>query len=179
MLNQIKIEMEDELQSLYESLISVLKEEIDAYGELYIFFLSEREILIKSSAEELSENNSRKEACIVKAGMLDEERGELVEKISKLLDMDEQEEVCISALIPYGDDHQQNELKECQSRLCSIVVRVNEINEKNKVLLSSSLLYVRKSIDFISRLMSSSSTYQNTGELKVNNLNGKIVCREG
>jgi flagellar biosynthesis/type III secretory pathway chaperone len=111
--------------------------------------------------------------------MLDEERGELVEKISKLLDMDEQEEVCISALIPYGDDHQQNELKECQSRLCSIVVRVNEINEKNKVLLSSSLLYVRKSIDFISRLMSSSSTYQNTGELKVNNLNGKIVCREG
>ena len=122
---------------------------------------------------------ARSSKYITASGTAGKARWGLVEKISKLLDMDDQEEVCISALIPYGDDHQQNELKECQSRLCSIMVRVNEINEKNKVLLSSSLLYVRKSIDFISRLMSSSSTYQNTGELKVNNLNGKIVCREG
>ena len=178
MLDQIEIEKENERQSLYDSLISVLKKEIDVYKDLYSSFLSEQEVLVRSSVEELYENNSIKETCILNAGMLSETRGKLVEKISGLLDMDNRE-VYISTLISHADNRQKGELTECRSQLRSLMTQISEMNEKNKILINSSLLYVQKSIAFISQLLSPSSTYQNTGELKVNSMNGQILCRKG
>ena len=170
--------MNTELHSLYDSLLSVLRKEIEVYKELHNFFLAEREILVKSSIAELYESNSKKETCILKAKMLEEVRTKIVEKIIKLLHLDERN-INLSILLSYGNDSQKKELTECRSTLRSLLMNVNELNEKNKVLLDSSLFYVQKSIDFIGQLMSPGLTYLNTGILKTNNMNGKIVYREG
>jgi len=172
------VETNSELQSIYDSMISLLQKEIEVYREMCALFVCEREILVRSDTEELYENNSRKETCILKAKMLNEVRVKLVEKIADVFGMDERE-ITVSMLISHGNSRQKKELMECRSMLHALVQNAHELNEKNKVLLDSSISYVQKSIGFINQLLSPPSTYLNNGELRTNSMHGKIVCREG
>ncbi|MBN2515998.1 MAG: flagellar protein FlgN [Deltaproteobacteria bacterium] len=172
------IEINGELQSLYDSMITVLRREIDVYQEMCALFLCEREILVRSDAEELHENNSRKETCVLKAKMLNEVRIKLVEKIANVFGVEEQE-ITVSTLISHGNSRQKRELLECRSTLHALVQNAHELNERNKLLLDSSIMYVRKSIEFINQLLSPPSTYLNNGELRNHSMHGKIVCKEG
>ena len=174
--------MNNELHSLYDSLISVLRKEIEVYSKLHRCFLSEREILSGSSVDELYENNSRKETCILKARMVEEARTKLVDRIINTLNLDGKalnNDKRLSTLLLHGDDGQKRDLEECRSALRSLVMDIHGLNDRNKTLLDSSLFYVRKSIDFLGQLIYPGATYLSTGTLKANNLNGKIVSREG
>jgi hypothetical protein len=170
--------MNNELHSLYDSLVSVLRKEIEVYKKLYDTLLNEREILSGSCVNELYENNSRKETCILKAKMVKDVRTKLLEKIIYALNIDRRD-IRLKTLLPHGDDSQKKELEECRSNLRSLLINVNELSKKNKALLVSSLFYVRKSIDFLGQAISPGVTYMNTGRLKANNVNGKIVSKEG
>ena len=170
--------MNNELHSLYDSLISVLREEIEVYRELRNSLLNEREILAGSSVDELCESNSRKETCILKARMVEDVRAKLVERIINALSLDGKDR-SLSTLLLHGDDSRKKDLKECRSALSPLLIDINELNKRNKTLLNSSLFYVRKSIDFLGQLIYPGATYLSTGRLKASNLNGKIVSREG
>ena len=170
--------MNNDLKSLYDSLLYVLRNEIEVYRELHNLFLNEKTLLVKSSINELYENSSKKETCVLKAKMLEEVRINLVNKISKFLDIDEND-INFSILLSYGDDTQRRELKECQSSLRSLLTEIKELNKKNKLLLDSSLIYVQRSIDFINQLVCPSPSYLSTGKLKLNNINGNFLCWEG
>ncbi len=174
--------MNNELHFLYDSLISVLRKEIEVYSKLHKCFLNEREILSGSSVDELYESNSRKETCILKARMVEEARTKLVEKIINILNFDGKvldKDRSLSTLLLHGDAGQKRDMEECRSALSSLLMDIHGLNERNKTLLDSSLFYVRKSIDFLGQIIYSSATYLNTGRLKVNNLNGKILRRQG
>ena len=170
--------MDRKLHSLYDSLISVLRKEIEVYRKLCDTLLNERKILAGSSVNELYENNSRKETCILKAKMVKDVRTKVLEKIINILNLDKRD-IRLSILLPHGDESQTKELEKCQSTLRSLLKKVNELSKENKALLASSLFYVRKSIDFLGQIISPSLTYLNTGRLKANHVNGKIVSREG
>lgn len=183
--------MNNELHSLYDSLISVLKKEIEVYSKLYRCFLSEREILTGSSVDELYESNSRKETCILKARMVEGARTKLIDRIINALKLDGKvlnktldkaptlDDRRLSTLLLHGDDDQKRDMEECRSALKSLLMDINGLSERNKTLIDSSLFYVRKSIDFLGQLIYPGATYLSTGILKASNLNGKIVSREG
>ncbi|MBW2599411.1 MAG: flagellar protein FlgN [Deltaproteobacteria bacterium] len=174
--------MNNELHSLYESLISVLRNEVDVYTKLHKCFMNEREILAGSSVDELDESNSRKETCILKARMVQEARTKLVDRIINTLDLDGKaldKDKSLSTLLLHGDDTQKRELEECRSALKSLLMDINGLNERNRTLLDSSLFYVRKSIDFLGQLIYPGATYMSTGRLRADHLNGKILSREG
>jgi FlgN protein len=172
--------MNTELHSLYDSLVSVLNKEIEVYRKLHDSLLNEKEILAGSSVtvNELYENNSRKETCILKAKMVKTVRTKLLEKIITALNLDGRD-IRLSTLLPHGDENQKKELEECQFTLCSLLKNIKESSKTNKALLVDSLFYVRKSIDFLGQIISPCATYLSTGRLKANNVNGKIVSREG
>lgn len=179
MLNQdMSMFLDTGLNSLYDSLLSVLGKEIEVYRELHASIVQERKVLARPSVDELYESNSRKETCILKARMLDEVRMNIVKKIVKLHDIEE-ENVSLSTLFPYAGDDHRGKLKECQSALRSLMTNINGLNEENKNLLNTSLFYVRNSIDFINNLMFPGSAYMNTGQMKTCKTNGKILSREG
>ena len=175
--------MNNELHSLYDSLISVLREEIEIYRKLRKSLLSERETMAASSVEELYESNSRKETCILKANMVKEVRTKLIERIINVLNLDGKslglDDKTLSTLLLYGDDDRKKDLEKCRSELKFLLMDIHGLNERNKTLLDSSLSYVRKSIDFLGQLIYPGATYMSTGSLKASNLNGKIVSREG
>jgi len=113
--------MNNELHSLYDSLISVLREEIEIYRKLRKSLLSERETMAASSVEELYESNSRKETCILKANMVKEVRTKLIERIINVLNLDGKslglDDKTLSTLLLYGDDDRKKDLEKCQSEL--------------------------------------------------------------
>jgi len=170
--------MNSELHAHYNYLISVLRKEIGIYRNLYQCYIDEKAILAGSSVDELNENNSRKETLILKARLLDETRTKLICKISKALDFNGKE-INLSTLLPRAGMNQQKELVECQSTFRSLLVSVNELSERNRLLIDSSIFYVQKSIKFLGRLISPDETYLNTGRLKAGGMNGRVVSRQG
>ncbi|NIA11666.1 MAG: hypothetical protein GWP10_18580 [Nitrospiraceae bacterium] len=170
--------MDRKLKSLYNSLLQVLKKEIKVYRELHGLFLNEETLLIKSSIDELYENSSKKETCILKAKMLEDVRTNLVKKISKFFNISE-DSVNLSMLLPYCDDDQRQELTKCQSNLRFLLMGISELNKDNKLLLDSSIIYVQKSINFINQLVCPTSSYLSTGKLKSDSINGKYLSWEG
>jgi len=133
----------------------------------------EKEILAGASVDELYASNAGKERSILKAGMLEETRAALMKKIAAALGLGKRG-ITLSALLPHGDETQQEALKECRSVLRSLVADIQELNESNKTLLDDSLFYV-----FLGQLIYPFGTYMNTGRLRENNLNGRLVSREG
>jgi len=170
--------MNNELKSLYDSLLYVLKNEMEVYEELHKLFMNEQALLVKSSIDELHENSSKKETCVLKAKMLEEVRTNLAEKIFRLLDIDEKD-VNLSGLLCYADGAQRQKLMECQLNLRYLLNEINKLNKKNKLLLDSSLVYVQRSIDFLNQLICPNSGYLNTGKLRSNDINGRVICWEG
>lgn len=162
---------------LYDSLIATLKQEIEIYRDLHTSYISEKEILSRSSLDELYENNSKKETYILKARILGEVRDKTVKKIAGFLDLGEDPD--LSTLVSYSDDGRRGPLMECQSELRALLVDISDLNKQNRALLDSSLFYVQSAIDFIGHIMSPGSGYARTGKLAVRKINGRVVHREG
>lgn len=170
--------MNDDLHTLYDTLIAALREEIDVFSELHGALAREKKILAGASVDELYASNAGKERSILKAGTLEETRAALMKKIAAALGLGKRG-ITLSALLPHGDETQQAALEECRSLLRSLVTDIQELNESNKTLLDDSLVYVQKSVDFLGQLIYPFGTYMNTGRLRENNLNGRLVSREG
>lgn len=170
--------MNTELHSLYNSLISILEEEIKVFRELHSSLEHERKVLAGSSVDDLYASNATKENCILKAGMFEEARTRLMGRIAAALGL-QGKRMAFSALLPHGDDTQKKALQECRSILRFLLTDIQKRNERNKMLLDDSLSYVQKSVDFLGQLVYPGATYLKTGRLKGSNLNGKLVSREG
>ncbi|MBI4632655.1 MAG: flagellar protein FlgN [Deltaproteobacteria bacterium] len=167
-----------ELYALYDGLLSVLGMELEVYRELRTVIAREKDILIKPSLEVLNESNSKKETCILKAKMLEEARTNNVKKIAKCLGI-ENDNINLTTLSSYANDKLREELKANQDDLSSLLMEIRRLNKINKDLLDSSLSFLKGSIDFINELMSSGSTYRNTGKVTILPRNGKILQTEG
>lgn len=170
--------MNDDIYSLYDSLILVLEEEIEIYRKFHDCLVNESVILAGASMEELHESNVRKERCIMEARMLEEARTSIVDKINAGLGNAEKD-TGLSALSSYGNSSQKKALKECGALLSTLATGVNELNNKNKALLDASILYVQKSIDFLGQLFSPGAVYMNSGRLKPVGEHGNMLSRKG
>jgi len=169
---------EADFESLLDSLLAVLRQDVEIFGELQANINEKRDVLRRPSLELLTESNSKTETCVLKARMLEEARANIVKKIAKSLDRQEKD-ITLTFLASYVDGQRKNELKAQQKVLSSLMGSINEINEKNKVLLDYSVSYVKSTMDFIDNLFSTGADYVNTGQLKAGARNGRILCKEG
>lgn len=163
---------------MYDSLISILREEIKVYRALHDSLVDERKMLAGASVDDLYASNTAKENCILKAGMLEDGRLRLMRKIAAGVGLNRRR-MTLSTLLPYGDNTQQDELNDCRAALRSLLTEIQAKNETNKLLLEDSLSCVKKSVDFLGQLIYPGATYLNTGQLKGNTFHGRLVSREG
>ena len=166
------------LECLMDSLLAVLRKDMAVYRELQANLNEKREVLIRPSLEQLTESNSKTEACVFKAKRLEEVRTDIVKKIAGSLDRQEKD-ITLTFLSSYVDGRRNTELRAQQSALRSIITSINEINEKNKVLLEYSLSYVSNTMNFINNLLSTGANYLKTGKLLRSNWNGRMLYRKG
>ena len=172
------LEGDSGLPSLCDSLLSVLRKEIEVYGELEEAMAQERSVLERPSLTGLQESNARKETCLLKTRILEEVRMKIIGKIARSLNVSE-EDVRFSTILSSVEGPRREDLKACRLRLREVLSRIRETNRGNRALLDTSLGGVRNSMGFIYNLLSQGSTYMDSGELKARNLNGRIYSRKG
>ena len=167
-----------DLDSLLGSLLSVLRKEIEVYGELAQAIALEGDVLRKPSLESLHESNARKETCILKTRLLEEVRAKAVGRIACALGVDESG-LKLQTILPHAQGSLGRDLGDCHRELRSLVDRIQEENLRNRNLLDSSLLGVRTSRHFLENLLGGGSTYRGSGELHNGGLSGRIYSQRG
>jgi flagellar biosynthesis/type III secretory pathway chaperone len=172
------VKKDGDFEKLVDSLLSLLAKEIEVYEELQAIIQEERETLTRPSLDLISDGNSKKETCILKAKMLEEVRANIVKKIAGRLGMEEKE-INISLLASQVGGCQRTALKARQKILLTLVGAIKETNKLNRELLDYSLSYVRNSVNFINNIMCTGADYANTGKLKTGSRSGIMLCKEG
>jgi len=159
-----------------DSLLTILQKEEHLYRELFSLLLKEQEILSRPTYETLMKNNAEKETLALKARMLEEIRMGLVKKIADGLGI-AVSEINLTCLSRYVMGEKKKELARLRTEFTHLIQAINEINEKNKVLISYSLTYVQNSFHFITNLLAAGKEYRETGRLKTSGISGKFVNR--
>jgi hypothetical protein len=178
-INQAEsVKIDCDFEKFVDSLLCVLVKEIEVYEELLAITREEREALRRPSLDLISDSNSKKETCILKARMLEEVRMNIVKKIARHLGKEEKD-INISLLASHVGGRQRTALKTQQKILLTIVRAIKETNKRNRDLLDYSLSYVRNSVNFINHIMCTGADYVNTGKLKTGSRNGVMLCKEG
>lgn len=173
-----KKEAEAEFEVLLDSLIEVIKEEVDVYRELKSLIAEEFDILMKPQVDSIAGSNARKDACILKARLLEEDRSKLVAAIAGILGRKERE-INFTLLSSYADESRAAQLKSQRNILSPLVQEISRANKKNIGLLDFSLSYVRSSMNFVSNLLSAGANYESTGQIKTGGMNGRVVNSKG
>lgn len=177
-MNEIELSVDQDLDNLFDSLITLLQREIEVYRDILDSVVEEKRILINPSLEKIYESNARKETLILKAKLLEEVRSGIVRKIAAALGKPEHE-VSLSALALAADEDRGRMIRESRGVLSPILKEIQERNEKNKLLLDHSLIFVKSSIQFINDLISPCLGYMETGEMNSFRRNGRLLRTEG
>lgn len=167
-----------DLDSLLDSLLSVLRKEIEVYGELAQAIALEKDVLRKPSLDSLHESNARKETCILKSRLLEEVRSKTVGRIALTLGIDEGG-LGLQSILPHAKGDLARDLRECHRELRLLAGRIQEENRRNRSLLDASLDGVRSSYQFIGSLLGGGPTYMDSGELKNGLVSGRICSERG
>ncbi len=177
-MNDIELSADQELDELFDSMITLLYREIEVYRDILGSVVEEKNILLKPSLDQIYESNARKETLILKAKLLEEVRSGIVRKIAAALGKPEQD-VNLSALALATDKDRGKLIRESRGVLSPLLKEIHERNEKNKELLDSSLVFVKSSIQFINDLVTPCLGYRQTGEMNSFNRNGRLLRTEG
>ncbi|NPV05735.1 MAG: flagellar protein FlgN [Syntrophaceae bacterium] len=167
-----------DLETLLGSLLSVLRKEVEVYGELAEAVALEADILRRPSLESLHESNARKETCILKSRLLEEVRLKTVGRIASALGLDE-EGLTLQAILPHAQGGLGRDLRDCHRELRALAARIREANRRNGRLLDASLEGVRAGTEFLGSLLGGGATYLDSGALKQSGLSGRICSERG
>ena len=168
---------ERQIQPLVESLLRMLKTEIDLQKELQCALEEERRILKRPASHQVLQSNAKKESILLKAMMLDEVIADIVKKISQIVNF--QKQITLSELLLFATPPLQVELQNCRKLLASLVMNNRELNERNRDLLDMLLHLVNNSMRVITNLMTANSDYLGTGERNQARMTGAVLCLEG
>jgi len=165
-------------ESIFTSLVEVLKKELIVYQELKEAIISEKKILKKPKLDEINHANAVKENIILKARMLEETRGNILKKISRNLDINVNG-IKLMQLAEYAGYEQRKEIEIIRNELILISQEINALNEANKDLLNASMTNIKSSLDFINSIRSSQSVYLECGKMKSVEKNGIYLNKAG
>lgn len=167
-----------QVQPLVESLLGVLRTEIDLQKELHSSLEEERQVLKHPDANQLLQSNAKKEGILLKAMMLDEVIAGIVKQISRTASS-EAPQLTLSDLAAYVTPPLQTELQNCRTLLASLVMNNRELNDSNRDLLAMLLRLVNNSMRIITNLMSADSDYVGSGQRNAPRMTGAVLCTRG
>ncbi|MBN2688603.1 MAG: flagellar protein FlgN [Deltaproteobacteria bacterium] len=164
--------------SSFDTLVMTLEDEIRLYRQLYRSLQSEHELLVTLSMDELKKNNKEREKLMAMAGSLKDARNAVVSDMASYFECD-MKDISLTDLISHADDRHRGQLEECRSVLRSLVPAVLEINGKNMSLIDSSVQHTNNSIEFLRDMMAPVHTYEETGHIRKDKSNGRIISKVG
>lgn len=169
--------MKPESMELFKKLEKTLDDLIKVYRHILAVVRKEREILIAANLDELNENNKTKEAMLIKARQLEEERLSVVKNLAITEGLSENARLIDFSRHIGGESGDR--LRSLQSVLELLLRRVKEHNAQNEILVNSALENITGAMGSICDLLKDKPTYKKGGSMTQRPTeSGQLVKRE-
>ena len=162
---------------LYKKLADRIEDLIKVYRHLLGVVRKEREILISANLSDLNENNKSKEAMLIKARHIEEDRI----KASQALAISEglSENTKLLEFARHIGGATGDRLRNVHSVLELLLKRVREHNSQNEILVKSALENITGAMGSICKTLKDKPTYQKTGGMTSRPTDsGQLVSKE-
>lgn len=162
----------------YEKMINNLDDMLKQYRLLLDLVRKEKDLLITSNIEQLTENNHAKEQTIIKIKSLDNSRMTLASELAHVVQADSVQprllEIAQKMGGPEGD-----KLRTLHSALELVIKRLSEINKGNVVFAESALKTVNSALENFKDNLLGQKTYHQKGKYKQgSDTSGHLVKRK-
>lgn len=170
--------MNQSKEQLNLSLENVLEDLIKVYRNLLETVRNEKEILIGSNLDELTENNRAKEAMLVRIRSLEETRIQVAADLCEALGLSRENPRLLDIARHLGGV-EGDRMHNMHSVLELLLKRVQELNKQNEGLVESALSHITGAMKAIRETLKEKPTYQRKGEVAAAPAqSGQLVSRE-
>ncbi|NQZ00800.1 MAG: flagellar protein FlgN [Bdellovibrionales bacterium] len=168
----------EEFQKNFTELDKVLQHEIKIYRNLLDIVRKEKELLVASRLDDLSENNRSKEAQLIKLRSLEQQRVKLATELCQALSLPADEPRLLDISNELGGEL-GDRLRNLHSVLSLLLKRVHELNQSNERLVNSALNSITGALKSLKSALDENPTYKRQGsEVKGSSQSGQLVSRE-
>ena len=157
--------MKPESQELLKSLEQSLEGLVKVYRLLLNVVRREKEILISTNLEELTQNNKTKEATLMKARESEELRRQIAYQLAELEGLDPQSTRLLDFARHFGGTS-GDRLRKLHSVLDLLMKRVREHNLYNETLVHTALNTITGAMDNLRDSIGGGKTYKKSGTVK-------------
>ena len=145
-----------------DGLVSVLTQEIDVYETLLSTLQEEKAAVVHSHIEELNECTKKKENCVLKLRILDEQRAMVWDSLSGDVEPGDRP-ATLAHLASVAEEPHKSRLEACLSDLRALTGAISDINRSNESLLRHSMAMVKSSIRMLNHAIAEPPVYGSTG----------------
>jgi flagellar biosynthesis/type III secretory pathway chaperone len=169
--------MDRVLASLYKRLIHALDDELQNHARLLEIILEETQALRKSRLPEILDVGTRKGDAFRQSEEAAQRRAEAVVQIVAHLGLESP--VSFVQMAAYADVATRQVLIGYREKFADIVRRIEEANEINRQIIALTLAHVSNNLNFIHNISSSIPNYDQHGQIKAGNLQGRLISQAG
>lgn len=162
------------MSDLYHTLDEILVQKISLYDDLIEVMKEEWSSISEYSREKLEDALQRKSLLLAKAHELNHKREEIVQSFAKDLGHSPSE-VTLKTIIELKDNPWRNRMTACREKIREQIQTINEMNSKNKQLISRSSLAMKKSMSWLYELDMAYTPYYSNGQISEPTMGSRVV----
>jgi hypothetical protein len=167
-----------DVEKVYEDLDHCLESLIKVYRSVLEVVRKEKEILVASRLDELTENNKSKDAMLVRIRSLENHRLHCARDLAYAVGADTEQPRLLD-IANYASAKWQDRLRTDHSVLDLLVRRVAEVNRQNEELVQAALNSITGAMEAIRDGLKPKPTYARQGQIAPQKTDGgQLVSRE-
>lgn len=144
------------------ALLEVMEQELRIYSAILKLSTGKTDIIVAGKMDELNETVKIEQTLLVQVGKLEQQRQEIVDKITENLNLD-RDNINISTLLQYIDDRQKRKIQDYQRLITDVMNKLKDSNDLNNKLIKRALEYVDFSINVMTSSAVSGNRYEGKG----------------
>lgn len=163
------------VNSTLEQLLNLLNEQSRYHRSLLAFLERETSTVRHSDLSGLNEVRDEKEKILSVCKQLEKKRTRLVADLAKSIGV-AAGTLNLRKISHLVADPLANRFRQTHTEFLAVLSKLQEANQRNKHLLEHSLDLINGSINLLSKLQTSSTTYYRTGNIQNIKPTGRCVC---
>ena len=164
---------------LLDELIGIFEDQSNLHQSLISVLQDEKAAIVGSKLFELNRANKEKETLILKIKNLEDKRSDLTSTLVNSPE-DESDDLTLEKLCKITNEPYSSRLNYCRENTMSLISKMKELNDGNKILLTNSIKFIRGSLTLFNNLMTSRSNavYYPSGKIENRDHSGRVFSEE-
>jgi flagellar biosynthesis/type III secretory pathway chaperone len=162
------------MEHLLEKLFGLLEHTTELYQSLFAVVQKEKDAVVGLNLQQLNAACKAKDNLLLKLRILEEQREQLMDRLAVILNWGPHE-ISLTQLSNLVKQPDADRLRTCSTKLLSLIQKLQEANQQNKMLLSHSLELVQGSYDLLNNVMAANPVYYRSGDLRKSKQTGKLL----